>query len=234
MNLLRGRTALVTGASRGIGAAVAELFAEEGAAVFRVARSLKTGSRGAIHDRACDLTDPDQVSRLAADIIGQQGPPDIVVSNAGAFLLRALEATSAADLELQLAANLQAPFAVAKGFLPAMRQAGRGSFITVGSVADHVGYPENAAYAASKYGLDTPPETLLEEYRGSGVRLTLVSPGPTDTSVWDPVDPDHREGFIPRAGMLRPADVAEAILFVATRPDHVLIDWLRLGPTGKR
>jgi NADP-dependent 3-hydroxy acid dehydrogenase YdfG len=61
-----------------------------------------------------------------------------------------------------------------------------------------------------------------------------VSPGPTDTSVWDPVDPDHREGFIPRAGMLRPADVAEAILFVATRPPHVLIDWLRLGPTGKR
>ena len=223
MNLLRGRTALVTGASRGIGAAV-----------FRVARSLKTGSRGAIHDRGCDLTDPDQVSRLAADIIGQQGPPDIVVSNAGAFLLRALEATSAADLELQLAANLQAPFAVAKGFLPTMRQAGRGSFITVGSVADHVGYPENAAYAASKYGLRGLHETLLEEYRGSGVRLTLVSPGPTDTSVWDPVDPDHREGFIPRAGMLRPADVAEAILFVATRPDHVLIDWLRLGPTGKR
>jgi NADP-dependent 3-hydroxy acid dehydrogenase YdfG len=65
------------------------------------------------------------------------------------------------------------------------------------------------------------------------VRLTLVSPGPTDTSVWDPVDPDRREGFIPRAGMLRPGDVAEAILFVATRPDHVLVDWLRLAPTGK-
>jgi NADP-dependent 3-hydroxy acid dehydrogenase YdfG len=129
--------------------------------------------------------------------------------------------------------NLRAPFAVAKAFLPAMRDAGRGTFITVGSVADHVGFPENAAYAASKYGLRGLHETLLAEYRGTGVRLTLVSPGATDTSAWDPFDPDQREGFIPRAGMLRPADVADAILFVATRPAHVHIDWLRLGPAGK-
>jgi NAD(P)-dependent dehydrogenase (short-subunit alcohol dehydrogenase family) len=230
---LEGRTAVVTGASRGIGAAVAELFAAEGAKVVRVARSLKSGTRGAVQDRACDLTDPDQVSRLAADILGRQGVPDIVVSNAGAFLLRSLETTTPSELEQQLAANLKGPFAVARAFLPAMRDAGRGSFITVGSVADHTGYPENAAYAASKYGLRGLHETLLAEYRGSGVRLALVSPGPTDTSVWDPVDPDRREGFIPRAGMLRPADVAEAILFVATRPEHVLVDWLRLGPTGK-
>jgi NADP-dependent 3-hydroxy acid dehydrogenase YdfG len=129
--------------------------------------------------------------------------------------------------------NVRAPFAVAKAFLPAMRDAGRGTFVTVGSVADHVGFPENAAYAASKYGLRGLHETLLAEFRDTGVRLTLISPGATDTSVWDPVDPDHREGFIPRAGMLRPADVADAILFVATRPANVHIDWLRLGPTGK-
>jgi NADP-dependent 3-hydroxy acid dehydrogenase YdfG len=114
-----------------------------------------------------------------------------------------------------------------------MRQAGRGSFITVGTVADHIGFPENAAYAASKYGLRGLHETLVAEYRNSGVKLTLVSPGPTDTAVWNDYDPDQREGFTRRADMLRPADVADAILFVATRPDHVHIDWLRLGPTGK-
>jgi NAD(P)-dependent dehydrogenase (short-subunit alcohol dehydrogenase family) len=230
---LEGRTALITGASRGIGAAVAELFAGEGARVIRVARTLKPGSRGKFQDLACDLTNADAVARLAADILAKDGAPDIVVSNAGAFLLRRLEDTTAAELELQLATNLKAPFAVARAFLPAMRKAGRGSFITVGSVADHTGYAENAAYAASKYGLRGLHETLLEEYRGTGVRLTLVSPGPTDTAAWDPVDPDSREGFIPRAGMLRPSDVAEAILFVATRPEQVLIDWLRLGPAGK-
>jgi NADP-dependent 3-hydroxy acid dehydrogenase YdfG len=111
-----------------------------------------------------------------------------------------------------------------------MRLAGLGSFITVGSVADHTGFPENAAYAASKYGLRGLHETLLAEYQGTGVRLTLISPGPTDTSMWDPFDPDRRPGFIPRSAMLRPSDVAEAIVFVATRPDHVHIEWLRLGP----
>jgi NAD(P)-dependent dehydrogenase (short-subunit alcohol dehydrogenase family) len=234
VTLLAGQVTLVTGASRGIGAAVAELLAGEGALVIRVARSLKETRSDRLQDIPCDLTDPEQVSRLAARVLDQYGPPHVVVSNAGAFLLRPLEATDMAALELQLAVNIRAPFAVAKGFLPAMRAAGRGTFITVGSVADHVGFPENAAYAASKYGLRGLHETLLAEYRGTGVRLTLVSPGPTDTAVWDPFDPDHREGFPSRADMLRPVDVAEAILFVATRPPHVLIDWVRLGPTGKR
>ncbi len=230
MNRLARRVAVVTGASRGIGAAVAELLAAEGAQVVRVARSLTAGSHGNFHDVPCDLTDPAQVSRLGVRIATQHGPPDIVVSNAGAFLLRPLEDTDPTDLEQQLAVNVAAPFHVARAFLPQMRQAGKGSFISVGSVADHTGFPENAAYAASKYGLRGLHETLLAEYKGSGVRLTLVSPGPTDTDMWDEVDPDNRPGFIPRSGMLRPNDVAEAILFVATRPPHVLIDWLRLGP----
>lgn len=234
MTRLAGRVALVTGASRGIGAATAAALAEEGARVIRVARSLAERTTDRFQDIPCDLTDPGQVSRLGSRVLAQHGAPDLVVSNAGAFLLRTLEATEPGELEEQLAVNVKAPFYVARAFLPAMRNAGRGIYITLGSVADHVGFPENAAYAASKYGLRGLHETLSAEYAGSGVRLTLVSPGPTDTSVWDPVDPDHREGFPARAEMLRPTDVAEAIVFVATRPPHVLVDWLRLGPSGKR
>lgn len=233
MSRLAGRLAVVTGATRGIGAAVAELLAVEGATVLRVARTLSEASRGTIHDIPCDLTDPVQVGRLGSRVITQHGAPDVVVSNAGSFLLRRLETTEPAELEAQLAVNLRAPFYVAQAFLPAMRMAGRGSFITVGSVADHTGFPENSAYAASKYGLRGLHETLLAEYAGSGVRLTLVSPGPTDTAVWDAVDPDNRPGFMPRADMLRPTDVAEVIVFVATRPPHVIVDWIRVGPAKR-
>ena len=230
MTRLARLVAVVTGASRGIGAATSELLASEGAQVIRVARSLAAGSHGSFHDVPCDLTDPAQVNRLGVRIVTQHGAPDIVVSNAGSFLLRPLEKTDPAEFQQQLAVNLAAPFHVARAFLPAMRNAGKGSFINMGSIADHVGFPENAAYAASKFGLRGLHETLVAEYRGSGVRLTLVSPGPTDTDMWDGVDLEQRPELTPRFRMLRPNDVAEAVLFVATRPAHVLIDWLRLGP----
>jgi NADP-dependent 3-hydroxy acid dehydrogenase YdfG len=229
---LAGQVALVTGASRGIGAAVAEALRQEGARVIRVARTF-TAAAGDGEDIRCDLTDAAEVGRLGARVLERYGPPAVVINSAGAFLLRPLETTGADELEQMVAVNLLAPFNVAKAFLPAMRQAGRGTFVTVGSVADHVGFPENAAYAASKFGVRGLHETLVAEYRGSGVNLSLVSPGPTDTSVWDPYDPDRRQGFVPRAGMLRPADVAEAIMFIVTRPAHVHIDWLRLGPTHR-
>lgn len=228
MSALAGRVALVTGASRGIGAATAEALRAAGAHVVRVARALPPGED--FLDLPADLTDAAQVEALAGRVRREVGPPDVIVSNAGGFLLRPLEQTTIADFDAQVAINLRAAFAVARAFLPMLKDAGHGCFVTVGSVADHVGFPENAAYAASKYGLRGLHETLLAEFRGTGVRLTLVSPGPTDTDLWAPFDPDRREGFPRRAEMLRPADVADAVLFVATRPPHVLVDWLRLGP----
>ena len=228
MTPLDGRVALVTGASRGIGGATAEALRRAGARVVRVARSLPPAA--GFVDLPADLTDPRQVEALPDRVRRELGAPDIVVSNAGGFLLRPLEETTVADFDAQVDLNLRAAFTLARAFLPMLRAAGQGCYVTIGSVADHVGFPENAAYAASKYGLRGLHETLLAEYRGTGVRLTLVSPGATDTAIWNSVDPDHREGLPRRAAMLRPADVADAVLFVATRPPHVLIDWLRLGP----
>jgi NAD(P)-dependent dehydrogenase (short-subunit alcohol dehydrogenase family) len=230
VTVLARRLALVTGASRGIGAATAEALAGAGCRVVRVARSFPGEVQNGFHDVVCDLIDPAQVAALAQRIAREFGAPDIIVNNAGSFLLRPLEHTTTDEFDAQVGINLRAPFTLARAFLPMLRGAGRGCFISVGSVADHLGLPDNAAYAASKYGLRGLHETLLAEYRGSGVRLTLVSPGATDTGLWDEFDPDHREGFPRRTRMLRPADVAEAILFVASRPAHVLIDWLRLEP----
>jgi len=230
MSVLAGRIALVTGASRGIGAAVASVFRDAGALVIRVARGLAAGVHDGMHDLPCDVGDGAAVARLAGDVLARIGTPDIVVSNAGIFGRIPFEQAELADLERHLAVNLVGAFALARGFLPAMRTRGSGLLITIGSIADHVAFPENTIYSTTKYGVRGLHETLAVEYRGTGVRCTLVSPGPTDTPIWDAVDPDNRPGFVPRRAMLRPADVAEAILFVATRAPHVHVDWLRLNP----
>jgi NAD(P)-dependent dehydrogenase (short-subunit alcohol dehydrogenase family) len=227
---LAGQIAVVTGASRGIGGAIADALEGAGARVVRAARTLAPGQASARLAVPCDVTDPAQVDALAAATRRVFGVPDLVINAAGVFLLRPLPSTSPAELEAQLAVNLRAPFLLARVFLPAMRERGRGRFITLGSVADHRAFPENAAYAASKYAMRGVHEVLREELRGSGVLCTLVSPGPTDTATWDPYDPDRRPGFVPRAKMLRPGDVADAVLWVASRPAHVDVDWLRIGP----
>lgn len=227
---LSGQLAVVTGATRGIGAALATGLATVGARVVRLARHVPGGATGGFVDFACDVTDASAVERVAARILSELGTPDLVVNNAGVFLLRALEQTDPTDFDRQLAVNLRGPYLIARAFLPSLRQAGRGLWVTLGSVADHLGLPENAAYAASKYGVRGLHETLAAEYSGSGVRFTLISPGPTDTGAWDPFDPDHRPGFPARAAMLRPSDVADAVLFVATRPARVRVELVRLGP----
>lgn len=229
MRALDGRIALVTGASRGIGAAAADALAEAGARVARVARSL--GREGAADrlDLSADLTDPAQVEALASRLSGTWGPPDLVVSCAGAFHLAPFAETTVEAFDLQIATNLRAPFLLARAFLPLMRQRG-GRMITVGSVADHRAMPGNAGYGAAKQGLRGLHEVMREECRGTGVLCTLLSPGPTDTPAWDAIDPDSRPGFTPRRNMLRARDVADAILWVATRPPHVDVEWLILGP----
>jgi NADP-dependent 3-hydroxy acid dehydrogenase YdfG len=220
--------ALVTGASRGIGAATASALVGAGYQVIRLARSPMPPLAHS-QDVAVDLADHGARANALADLVHRVGIPDVVVNNAGSFLLAPLEESSDALLREQLAINLEAPFALARTFLPAMRLRGYGTHVLVGSIADWRAFPENAAYSASKFGARGLHEVLLEEMRGSGVRCTLVSPGPTDTSIWDPMDPDHRADLPNRAEMLRPSDVADAILYAVAAPRHVQVEVIRLG-----
>lgn len=230
MSRLAGRVALVTGSSRGIGLAIAQSLSTAGARVVRVSRSLEQATTPEWVDLPCDLADPVAVEALPARVHQAAGVPDLVVNNAGTFLLAPFEDTTPGAFAEQIAANLTLPFLVSRAFLPAMRARGSGRLILIGSIADHVAMPGNSAYAAAKYGARGLHQVLREELRGSGVLCSLVSPGPTDTGAWDPVDPDAREGFIPRARMLRPGDVAEAVRWIANQPERVDVDWLRLGP----
>ena len=233
---LRGRTALVTGASRGIGAAVARRLAASGARVALLARSkdalraLANELGGGAVGLACDVRDTVTLARALdqlPDLL--DGAPSIVVNNAGAFFIAPARDTSVEAFAETIAVNLTAPFAVVRGLLPAMIGAGGGHVVTIGSVADRATFPGNAAYAASKYGLRALHEVLRMELRATGVRVSLVSPGPVNTDLWNPIDPDQRPGFTARADMLSPDAVAEAVHWVVTAPAELNVDELRLS-----
>jgi NAD(P)-dependent dehydrogenase (short-subunit alcohol dehydrogenase family) len=228
---LAGRLALVTGASRGIGLAVAEQLGAAGAHVVRLARSLADGSAGRRTDLRCDVTDPAQVERAMARVLADLGVPDIVVNNAGIFFIKPVADTTPDDFRRTLAVNLTAPFLLARALVPHLVQRGTGHLVTIGSISDHVGFPGSSAYAASKYGLRGMHEVLRSELARTGVRITLVSPGPVDTPIWDPIDPDTQPGFTKRSAMMRAEDVADAVLFAATRPARVDVTEIRLMPT---
>jgi NADP-dependent 3-hydroxy acid dehydrogenase YdfG len=227
---LAGRRAVVTGASRGIGLAVAKLLAEAGVRLTLLARDARAlGSVAAELDaRAlpCDVGDADAVDR-AISAIGEA--PEIVVNNAGLFQPMPVDDTTPESLASALEVNLVAPFRFVRAFLPAMRARKYGDIVNIGSIADHTAFSGNAAYGASKHALRALHEVLRAELRGTGVRATLISPGPVDTSLWDAIDPDRREGFTPRAMMLSPNAVAAAVLFAVSQPPEVDIELVRLS-----
>jgi NADP-dependent 3-hydroxy acid dehydrogenase YdfG len=236
MSEIAGRTALISGASRGIGLEVARLLASDGMRVAMVARTeSELRARAAdIGGRAlpipCDVTDTAAVKALADRVASEfGGPPDVIVNNAGTFNLAAVEATDPEAFRASLDVNLVAPFLLVRAFLAGMRARRRGHIVTIGSIADRVAFAENGAYAASKFGLRALHEVLRAELRGSGVRATLVSPGPVDTAMWDGIDTETRPGFTPRRQMLPPSAVAEAVRYVVSQPAGVNVDELRLS-----
>jgi NAD(P)-dependent dehydrogenase (short-subunit alcohol dehydrogenase family) len=228
---LAGQLALVTGASRGIGLAVAAALRSAGAHVVRLARSLRDASGDRQTDFRCDVGDAAAVQRVVARVQADLGVPHVLVNNAGLFFLKPLEATSPPEFAQTLATNLTGPFLLLHALVPLMQRRGSGHVVTIGSVADHVAFTGSSAYAASKFGLRGMHQVLAAELARSGVRTTLVSPGPVDTDIWDDIDPDSKPGFTRRQDMLAPEDVAEAVVFAVTRPLRVDVTEIRLMPS---
>jgi NAD(P)-dependent dehydrogenase (short-subunit alcohol dehydrogenase family) len=230
---LEGATVLVSGATGGIGRAVAEGVAKDGARLHVLSRSADTlsslATRSGGRAWTADLTDDAEVWN-ALDALQETlgGPPDAVVNAAGAFDLAPFAETSVEVFDRNIAVNLRGPFLVIRALLPAMLTRSSGRIVTVGSVAGRRALPGNAAYGASKFGLRGMHEVLVEELRGTGVTATLVEPSATDTKLWDPLAPDDRSDLPSRSDMLDPNLVADTVLFALTRPPEVRIPLIQI------
>jgi NADP-dependent 3-hydroxy acid dehydrogenase YdfG len=227
--------ALVTG-SQGIGLATAALLADTGHRVILVGRdqqaaqatvdALTTRHRDRITCRQASVADEAGISAVIADLRRL----DVLVNNAGVSLTGP---SPVADTPTEtwreiIDTNLTGAFYTTRAALPLLRQAPAGHIVNVLSLAAYRSKPGTAAYSASKHGLRALTEALTEELRGTSVKVSAVAPGRTNTTVWDKqtCPPDDTE----RDRMVRPEDIAEAILWIISRPARVHIPAITVEP----
>ncbi len=233
---LAGQVALVTGAGRGIGRAVAQAFAREGAAVALCARSGRdlaaaqreiaaAGGRALVVEGV--VRDEAAVATLVSRTLEAYGRIDCLVTAAGVAAFGPLAEAKTADWDELMAVNLRGAFLCCRAVLPAMTARRHGTIINIGSVVTSRTLPGSAAYTASKYGLLGFSRVLAEEMRPHGVRVGVLSAGATDTPLWDavPSPPD-------RALMLKPEQVARAAVFMAALEPGATLEGLSILPQG--
>ena len=227
MGELKGKVALVTGAGRGIGQAVAELLAPRGAHVVLTARSAGElravakairARRGRATVLAGDVTDGAFVEQLFATIRERFGRVDIVVNSAGMAPFGPVEDLAPERLQAVLELNVTGVFRCMQQAVRLMKETGGvGKIVNIGSVRSHwTEAGDGGAYNASKYGLYGMTESVARQLHGSGLKIavSMVCPGVTDTPLTNP----RRE---PRPGWLAPETVAQAVLFAVTAPPDV-------------
>jgi 3-oxoacyl-[acyl-carrier protein] reductase len=201
--MLAGKLAVVTGASRGIGRAVAAALAGAGATVAGCA----------LHDApgviACDVRRPDAVARFAAEVQRRFGVPDLLVNNAGTVARARLDELPVESWDDVVDANLKGTFLVTRAFLPAMRARGGGRIVNIASISGRQGTAGLTAYCAAKHGVVGLTRALAEELRGEGIPVNAVCPGSVDTDML-------KVGMPGAKPAMSPEDVAGVVLYLAT------------------
>lgn len=210
---LEDRVALVTGASRGIGRCIAETLHAQGARV--AAGDLAAPELDGVLGLAMDVRSEDSVDRGFASIESQLGPVDVLVLNAGIYVVENLEETTFASWRETMAVNLDGAFLCARRALPGMRDRGYGRVVAIGSSAGKTGGKRPAAaYGASKAGIMTLAKGLAQEFGGSGVTVNAVAPALIDTEMIAGL-PDL-SSLIPVGRVGQPQDVADLVAFLAS------------------
>ncbi|HEY9694003.1 MAG TPA: SDR family oxidoreductase [Oculatellaceae cyanobacterium] len=230
------KSALITGASSGIGKATALEFAKAGINLALVSRSpekLEAVAQAAIEAGVkakaytLDLAEVEQVKEKISAIASDFGSIDILVNNAGMGYTNTLSDTSLIDWQQVINLNLTSVFQCIQGILPMMRDREQGTIINVASIGAKQVFPEWGAYCVSKFGIMALSKTLAAEERAHGIRVTAICPGSVNSALWD--TETVRANF-DRSAMLTPEVVAQSILHTALLPASAVIEELILMP----
>ena len=241
MQSLTGSSVLITGGGSGIGLATAKLFLEAGAAVAIAGRSKQKLDAGAktlssparLSCHAADISEPEQAKSLVQTVEKKLGKIDILVNNAGTNVKdRSFRQLTPEVWQKLLRTNLDGAFYCIHAAFPGMLARKQGLIININSIAGKRATPLGGlAYAASKFGMTALGIGLGAEEKDSGIRVTNIYPGEVDTPILEfrptPVTEEHRQRI------LKPEDVAGAVLFVASQPPHVSIPELIIKPTSQ-
>lgn len=225
--------AVVTGASQGIGRAIAEAFAaRDDAQLALVARSDNKlmSVADACRERGgealvlpTDVTEDEAVADMAEAVRDKWGIPNVLVNNAGMFTYAPLDELTLDGFREQIDVNLTGAFAVTQAFLPAMREREHGHLFYMGSVASVQAYPGNAGYCAAKHGVRGLARVVREETKDEDLRVTTVIPGATYTPTWDGVD-------LPEERFMPPEDIAQSVVDAYHLSDRTVLEELVLRP----
>jgi 3-oxoacyl-[acyl-carrier protein] reductase len=223
MKSLTGKVAIVTGAGRGIGRAIALALGRAGARVALAARSeaelrgVAEEIRGGDGDALVlptDVTRDDDMESLVKRTLKEWGSIDILVNNAGWGKTGPVVNSKVEDWDATLKVNLRAPMILTRLVLPSMLEKKAGAIINIGSISAKAGQANTAAYSASKFGILGFTQSLFEEVREYCVKVSVIHPGFVDT----PLIPQNKR--VDRSKMIRPEDIAEAVLYVLSSPPN--------------
>lgn len=232
---LAGKSALITGASRGIGFAIAQRLGQLGARVALCGRNQGTldAACARLRDEAidalaltADVSRSDQVSSLAEKTLARFGAIDFLVNNAGTGRFAPVQDFSESDWDNMLDTNLKGVFLVSRAIVPSMISRGQGHIVNISSLAGKNSFPGGSIYCASKWGLLGLTYCMAEDLRGHGIRVTAICPGSVATEFGHPSSKNAQK-------MLQPHDVADAVEMVITAEPQSFISEVVMRPTQK-
>lgn len=232
---ITNKTAIITGASSGLGAAVSEALVENGAKVYGLARNkeklqkLKDHLGDSFVPVALDISHHDDVSKWVADTFSEVNAPDILINNAGAGMFGKIDEMPAHEWAAMINTNLNGMYYLTSAVAQLMKQNDESShIINIGSILGSTGRAESAAYCTTKFGVQGFSDALFKELRFFNIKVTCFNPGSIDTHFFE------SSGISSHPNMLQPKDLANTLVHILQTPDNMLISDITIRPLNPK